>query len=258
MAHGRYEAAVPIYEALAKGEDAEALCDLAFLHDTGRGIPRNHVRACELYERALVCGHPRAYMTVYYSSRRAKERLSVMLQPRLEQIWQQAEQGSAPAQFLAGMCCRNGLGRPKIYEEAYEMFRLSAEQGYAKALVFLGLCLNFGAGCARNDAEAYRCYQQAFRQEDRDALELLAGCYLFGCGTEPEPARAYELLRTGVELHLPNACYTLACHIARLNPDAPPSAAAGLMLAAAKYGHEIALRQHLSPITANEKEYHLH
>ncbi|PNC33464.1 hypothetical protein CXU13_01350 [Akkermansia muciniphila] len=242
MAAGHYKQACSIYEELTSLENAEALCDLAFLNDTGRGLPRNPLRACSLYERAVVCGHPRAYITLFYSSPRAKEHLSRLMQPRLSQIIEQAEQGNAQAQFLVGMCCRNGLGRPKIYEDAYAMFRSSAEHGFAKSCVFLGLCLNFGAGCHRDDNEAYQWYTKAWEQGDTDALQLLAGCYLYGCGVPLDTECALELLNEGIHRKLPNTYYTMACHLLNQGHNSDLDRAWQLITMAAEGGHEIAAR----------------
>lgn len=91
------------------------------------------------------------------------------MKPLLEQalngnpqpLMEKAESGNAEAQFLLGLCYKEGTGVPFDYTQAVHWYRKAAEQGYAHAQCNLGWCYRNGAGVPQDDQLAAYWYKKA-------------------------------------------------------------------------------------------------
>jgi len=91
---------------------------------------------------------------------------------------QQAERGSASAQYNLGLMYSWGQGVPRDLAEAARWFRLSADQGHVASQLSLGLIFDNGLGAPRDDAEAVRWYRRAAEQGNANG-QLLLGLMLY-------------------------------------------------------------------------------
>ena len=86
-----------------------------------------------------------------------------------------AEQGYAPAQYLAGRIYYEGTGTPKDDVKAFLWMQKSAEQGHAPAQDFLGDMYLSGIGTAIDEVKALFWKRKAAEQGYPSALEFLLG-----------------------------------------------------------------------------------
>jgi TPR repeat protein len=94
-----------------------------------------------------------------------------------------ADQGDARAQFMLGLCYRQGLGVQEDHATAMEWFRKAADQDFAEAQYYLGLGLQVWHP-AQNAAEAVKWFRKAADQGLADAQYKLGLSYrdgLAGC-----------------------------------------------------------------------------
>ncbi len=150
--------------------------------------------------------------------------------PEIEEVMEQAEQGSAAAQFNLGVLYYNGQGVPQDYAEAVKWFRMSAENGHADAQFILGwLCdedrgqsqqhilntMHNARGLARvvqqDDAEALKWYHMAAKQGHALAQHGLGAMYYDeGRGVPQDYTEAAKWYRKSAEQGYANAQVILA------------------------------------------------
>jgi TPR repeat protein len=82
------------------------------------------------------------------------------------------------------------------YDRAVAEFRALADAGDARAQYLLGLCYRQGKGVPPDPATAARWFEKAAAAGDVDAQSALGTMYLIGEGVTPEPERAFGLLST--------------------------------------------------------------
>jgi TPR repeat protein len=97
---------------------------------------------------------------------------------RVAKVILSADNGSAKAQFDAGLMHETGDVVQQNHKEALKWFTLSAEDGYAPAQLFLGLMYASGKGAAQNYTEALKWVRRAAEQGNADAQFYLCGLYL--------------------------------------------------------------------------------
>jgi TPR repeat protein len=109
-----------IAELLKKADagDADAQTDLGEAYESGKGLPKDAVKAADLFRQA-------------------------------------AEKGLARAQFRLGRMYARGIGVPKDAVRAAELIKKSAQNDYAKAQEALGAMYAKGEGVKRDKVLAY-------------------------------------------------------------------------------------------------------
>ena len=94
---GKLPEAMAAYQAIAEAGDARGLTRLAWLHEAGRGVPRNLDEAARLFRKA-------------------------------------AEAGEAEGQYALSVMLDTGAGQQKNPDEALRWLRASAGSGYQPAV----------------------------------------------------------------------------------------------------------------------------
>jgi uncharacterized protein len=89
------------------------------------------------------------------------------------QLWKEAEQGNAQAQFMPAGVLYNGNGRQRDPTEGARWLLRAAEQGYAPAQCDLGVMYLKGAGVKQNYREAMKWLNRAAEQGDALAQHSL-------------------------------------------------------------------------------------
>ncbi len=131
--------------------------------------------------------------------------------PSIAALLQDAEGGSAEAQFKLGTCYDGILsaGVPKDHEEAVRWYRKAAEQGHAKAQYSLGDRYYWGVGVPKDYAEAARWYRKAAEQGVAGAQYNLGCGYYNGEGVTKDHAEAVRWYRKAAEQGVAEAQYCL-------------------------------------------------
>lgn len=113
------------------------------------------------------------------------------------------------AQYLLGVCFRDGKGVEKSDAEAITWWRRAAEQGHRDAQCNLGGLLLRCEGGEKTDAEAVEWLRKAARQGDVLAQCNLGYCYQGGEGVEQSFKNAARWFRRAAERDDWKACYEL-------------------------------------------------
>ena len=106
-----------------------------------------------------------------------------------------ALQGDEHAQYVIGICYRDGKFVQQDNVEAVKWFRKSAEQGFAISQCELGLCYIKGKGVQQNFAEAVKWLRKSAVQGYDDGQFLLGMCYLGGLGVKEDVSLGFEWIR---------------------------------------------------------------
>jgi TPR repeat protein len=123
--------AIEWLERAAAQGDADALNDLAIVHEDGHAIaaiPRDAEKARGLYSRAAERGHPRARNNLGFVYMASEAYADAAVHFRIA-----ANEGDADAMNNLGNLVENGLGVPKDLREARWMYERAAAAGVDKA-----------------------------------------------------------------------------------------------------------------------------
>jgi len=159
-----YAKALESFQKAAGLGNAEAMCDIAMMYNTGwgPGFPQNNDKAIEWFEKAVKQGNETA--------KEPLENLKKMMKSYAEQgqrIQKAAEQGDATAQYSLGSRydTRYGdMGVPKDDVKAAEWYQKAAEQGNPMAQQDLGRMYEDGRGVRQSNAKAIEWYEKASQQ----------------------------------------------------------------------------------------------
>ncbi|HVP38635.1 MAG TPA: RDD family protein [Candidatus Saccharimonadales bacterium] len=112
-------------------------------------------------------------------------------------VWRQADAGSAPAQYVAGLCRELGLGCRRDDREAVGWYRKAAEQGLTRAMVSLAHMYSLGQGVPRNYNQALEWGRKAADRGDASAMAGLASMFHTGQGVARDDQEAVAWSRQG-------------------------------------------------------------
>ena len=110
--------------------------NLGVQYEYGRGVPKDLVKAAELYQKAANQGHARAQLhlgSLYESGLGVPKDLG----KAVELYQKAADQGMTPAQNNLGLLYENGQGVPKNLGKARELYQKAADRGYQPAIANL-------------------------------------------------------------------------------------------------------------------------
>lgn len=114
-----------------------------------------------------------------------------------------AENGSADAQYILGMCYYNGWEVEFDYAQAAIWWKKAAIQNHAKAQINLGDCYQYGEGVKQDNDSAYYWYKKCAEQGNADGICSLGECYIKGIGVSCDEAKAVELFEKSAALGSP-------------------------------------------------------
>ena len=100
----------------------------------------------------------------------------------------------AKAQYLMAYMYYHGLGVPRDYKKAFDLFEASSEQGNIEALTFVAYMYDEGKGVAINKKKAFDLYQLASEEGDITATMNLGVLFYQGNGVPQNYEKAFELL----------------------------------------------------------------
>lgn len=181
-------------DTAARRGDVDAVALLGWFYDTGRHVPRDYVRAAELYRRAM-----RDNPSVQW-------RLGVMHDlgqgmpenpgEAVRLFRMAAAGGDANASASLGVMYANGRGVPVDYQQSMRHYRRAAELGAGAGFLGVGLLYQHGLGVARSANEAAAWYLAAHALRDTRARQLLGTLGLSPATRRQAAARANQLLQS--------------------------------------------------------------
>lgn len=199
---------------LAENGDPAAQTLLGVLHETGRGIARDYIKAAEWYQLA-------------------------------------AAQGSAEAALRLGQFYLLGNGVPADTKKAADYFEIAAEAEKPSALYNLALLFQSGDGRARDTKKARDLLMKAARLNDPEAQYTLGLSYLEGIGgTIDEGQGAFWLGRAARRGHTSAQVYYGILRFQGRGLDPDETEAASWFERAAMTGNPVAMNR-LARIYAN-------
>ena len=98
--------------------------------------------------------------------------LGTLVAQDINTLKQQAQKGSAQAQFNLGWMYLNGQGVPQDDVQAVKWTRLAADQGNASAQFNLGVMYDDGQGVPQDDVQAHKWYNLAAAQGDANFAKI--------------------------------------------------------------------------------------
>lgn len=188
----------------AARENSEAMFMLGCMNELGRGMPKNSLRAVEMYAQAAACGHigaMRALGMHYLRGDGAPQdaaRGAALLQ-------EAAQGGDAAAMKNLARCHELGLGVTRDERKAFTWMEKAADQGRAEAWVLFGDYHMAGMGTPVNAEKAARWYALAASAENPAGLCRLGWCCLRGKGVPQDEQRGLRLLARAQALGDPDA-----------------------------------------------------
>jgi TPR repeat protein len=178
---------------------ANAQYELGNLYWGGIGVPNDHSKAIEFYQKAADQGNADAQCSLADQYMSGNE-VSRDVGKALELYQKAADRGYATAQDTLGYVFLNGEGGvPKDPSKGIAWFQKAADQGDGEGQTGLGDAYLNGTGVAKDPSKAVVWYQKAVDQGYADAQNKLASLYLNGIGVPKNPKQAAELFQKAAD-----------------------------------------------------------
>ena len=163
-----YAKAVEWYTMAAEQGYRDAEANLAFMHESGRGIDQDHVKAAEWYLKAAEKGEAfsQFHLGLLYEKGRGVPQNQGAAARWIERA---AENGLGEAQFKIATMYREGHGLDKDAIAAMRWYERAARQGHNMAQIQMALIYFAGKDVKQDYVEAYKWLNIAAAEEDRDA-----------------------------------------------------------------------------------------
>jgi uncharacterized protein len=201
--------AAAMYERARSAQPAAAF-RLALLLDNGLGVPRDPLRATELFRDAADRGEPNA---LYFLGLRMQHGTGGVPQdlPGAVALYRRAAaSGQAHAMVMLGWALRTGKGVEAHPRAAFEWVRQAAATGLPEAQVQHGDDLNQGTGTAPDKAQAFAWWSKAAERGNPLAMARLGVAYGRGEGVAKDEAKAFQYYTRAAEKNVPEAQHNLA------------------------------------------------
>jgi len=193
-----YATSTAIYRRLADQDSAAAPAMLGLMYFAGRGVPRDHTRACDFYAVAEQRGDPSGTELLADCFFKGEGRAQDYAQSAL--LYERAStRGVAIADCALGNQYLRGLGVPKDPTKAAALCRKSADRGVADAQTDLGQLYLVGEGVEKNLAEAAAWFQKAVDQGQANAAMNLGTMYWNGDGVPRDHVQAAKVWHISAE-----------------------------------------------------------
>lgn len=159
-----------------KEQNADARYQLGRMYEQGAGVPKDELKAMQIYQQAAQEGSGPAALKIgnaYYTGQGVEKDYKKAFQ------WYQkaAEKNNYPAQYNIGLMLEEGLGVKKDLIRSFDTYKQSAEQGYAPAQMALGRMYLKGIGTPQDFTQAIFWYKLAADQGNVQAQMELANLY---------------------------------------------------------------------------------
>ena len=163
----------------AEAGDAGAQFKLGLMYAKGESVPKDTLKAAELWQKAAAQGNAGAQISLgaIYAKGEGVRKDAVKA---IDWYQKAAAQGDADAQFALGMMHLRGEGVPKHPVKAVEWFKKAATQGDTDAPFYLGSAYYSGIGVPRDEVKAVEWFQKSSAQGDAKSQLMLVSFYFAG------------------------------------------------------------------------------
>ncbi|TGN22534.1 tetratricopeptide repeat protein [Empedobacter tilapiae] len=169
-----YDAAIPLYEKLAKQGNSWAMRNLGLVYET----KKDNEKAKEWYQKAAQMGHPRGfYFLGWYADKDGNTTKA------LEYYQQAVDLGDVAGLLGIGDLYKQGKSVTKDYKKAEEYYKKAAVKDRSEAMYKIGtLYHNGGNGIAQNHKTAMEWYLKAAEKKNTNAMGEIGWIYQHGQG----------------------------------------------------------------------------
>lgn len=112
-----------------------------------------------------------------------------------------AESGDLAAVIKAGICAREGIGRGRDADEAFQLFKKAADAGEPVGMFYMAICHDSGIGTAKDVEQAIAWAKKAAAKQHPKGLAFLGVLYTRGHRAKESPVEGFKLVeraaRTG-------------------------------------------------------------
>ncbi len=173
----------------AENGSAEAQYILGAMYDSGQGVPQNNKEAVNWYSFAKEQGYTIAKVAIYgLANKGSPEALKILVND--------AENGSAEAQYILGAMYDRGQGVPQNNKEAVKWYSLAKEQGNATATAAIYVLAK------KNSSDALKILINDGENGNAIAQSTLSMMYQFGLGVPQDNHKAIKWHRFVAEREL--------------------------------------------------------
>ncbi|WP_107726694.1 tetratricopeptide repeat protein [Neisseria weaveri] len=137
-----------------------------------------------------------------------------LIKEQFELIKQEADKGSAEAQFAVGVCYEKGGGVAQSDKEAFAWYRKAAAQGLAEAQFNVGVHYEKGRGVAQSDKEAFDWFKKAADQGLAKAQFAVGVRYAEGRGVAQSDKEAFDWFKKAADQGLAKAQFAVGVRYA--------------------------------------------
>ncbi|KAI8843541.1 hypothetical protein BJ741DRAFT_307350 [Chytriomyces cf. hyalinus JEL632] len=190
-------------EVFQRGVDAgsvDCISRLGLLYQQGRGVSKDVPKAMELFEKATGLGD---MMGCYYLGCQYAEG-DDGIQKDLCQAFKYYERAAQANVVSAirnvGHCYENGNGVPQSYEISLQYYTRAAKYDDSWTLYHLGSIYQHGTGVQQDYAKAREYLERAAKQKHKEAICALGFLLSEGLGSTKDPVRAAELYQQSAAL----------------------------------------------------------
>lgn len=198
-----------LQRAAERDNNVTAKFYIGWMHEHGKGVPKDQAEAASWYLEAAQQGDVKAMNNLGSMYRDGR---GVAKDPREAVRWfrHAAEAGHARAQVNLGLQFEMGGGLPKDPRQAVHWYFKAAEQSNVAGQFNLALMYFRGLGVDRDLPEAAKWFRRAAERGHVTAQLLLARLYEQGVGVDQDVGEALRLYTTAAEGGHPEAQYHLA------------------------------------------------
>lgn len=187
---GNYEEAIA-YNRLAMAEDyLAAYHNMGNHYKKGAGVPKDPVKAMELFLYAAERGHPEDQYNVGVMRLNGDTGIEVDYREALKWLTASAKQDYASAFDKLGLMFQDGKGVPQDQVRANQAFARGAELGDASSMVNLARSYREGTGIEQDFEKARELLMRAARLGRTSAYASLGDIYRKGQGIAANPLEA--------------------------------------------------------------------
>ncbi|WP_019616289.1 tetratricopeptide repeat protein [Psychromonas ossibalaenae] len=202
---GDYKRAVELWTPLAEKGDASAQYTLAWMYESGKGVPKSVQQAVYWYTKAAEQGDA-ASQYVLASMYEKGTDIPADQYKAVSWFLKAANQGDAVSQFKLGVHFQTGSGVKQSDKESLMWFHKAAEQGHITAQIHLGKIYQSGKGTKQNYQLAIHWYETAATQGNALAQYHLAFMHEYGRGAPLDHLKARSLyLKSAAANYSPSA-----------------------------------------------------
>lgn len=151
--------------------------DLGFYYSKGIGVPKNQVKAVELFQKAAEQKYPAALSNLGSCYEHGLGGLTQDAESALKNYEAAAQLGYAEAENNIGFMYGEGELVEKDYAKAVKHYTIAAEKNYPQAERNLAYCYERGCGVPKSFDEAVRLYTRAAEHGDNESKEFLGDLY---------------------------------------------------------------------------------